>query len=109
MFATPLKLSSGVNVTLPAASTAYTPTPKISNGVVELPVFAGFEGSINTIVEATTLPSSVSFPPIAFTIIAVSSNVVFPVSFTATGASFTEITSISKVLVTVSTVPSVIV
>ena len=78
----------------------------IISGVAELPVFVPLFGSINTIVEGSIVPSSVSFNPIVFTVIAVSSFVTFPKSFTATGASFTEFTSTSNVPEVVA-VPSI--
>ena len=78
----------------------------ITKGVAELPVLDALFGSINVTVVASIVPSSVSFEVIAFIVTAVSSLVVFPESFTTTGASFTDVTSTSNVLVT-STEPSV--
>ena len=79
----------------------------MTNGVAELPVFAALFGSINTTVEASIVPSSVSLAPTVTIVATLSSFAVFPKSSTATGASFIEFTVISKVL-DISTVPSVI-
>ena len=80
----------------------YVPTFAITKGVVEFPVLAGLLGSINTIVEASTVPSaSVSFA----VIVGIKTPlfwVVVTASFTATGASFSPITVISKVLIALS-------
>ena len=80
-------------------STEYVPTPGITKGVPEFPVFAGLLGSINVIVLASIVPSSVSFAPIVVIVIGVSSRVKSALSSsTATGASLIPVTVISNVL-----------
>ena len=106
MFAFPLKFNTGVKVTFPKASTIYVPTLTIVRGFSLSPVIVGLLGFINIIVDGSIVPSSVSLAPIVATVIWLSSSVLFPKLSIATGASFTESTVISSVLVT-STVPSV--
>ena len=79
----------------------YVPTPTMTNGVVELPVFNELLGSIKIIELASTAPSSVSLLVIKAIVNEVSSRVTFPESLTATGASFTPVTDNVKVLVAV--------
>ena len=104
--ASPLKFNSGVKTTVPAASTVYVPFPAITKGVPVLPVFAAFAGSIKSIVDGTTSPSSsVSLPPIVVNVTGLSSKAV-PASPMATGKSFTAVTVISAVPVTGAAIPS---
>ena len=104
--ASPLKLSSGVKVTLPAASTVYVPFPAITKGVPVFPVLAAFAGSIKIIVDGTTLPSSSeSLLPIVAMFTGLSSNAV-PASEFAIGKSFTSVTVISAVPITSGAIPS---
>ena len=84
----------------------YVPTPTITNGVVESPVFAGLFGSINTIVDASTVSSSLSLLVINEIFTGESSLPMFPESLIAIGASLTPVTVISNVLV-VTEIPSV--
>ena len=83
-----MKFNAGVYVRVPVAVIEYVPIPAIIRSELEFPVFPALLGSIRIIDDGITVPSaSVSFTPIVFTVIGLSSNVELPVSSFATGAS----------------------